>query len=65
MHHPAQCAHPEWQSRADVDPAQALRTRKRFLERCAETGPLVFGTHFAGPTAGRIVRDGAAFRFAV
>jgi glyoxylase-like metal-dependent hydrolase (beta-lactamase superfamily II) len=65
MHHPAQCAHPEWVSRADVDPDLALRTRRRFLERCAATGPLVLGTHFAGPTAGRIVRDGDAFRFAV
>jgi hypothetical protein len=27
--------------------------------------PLVMGTHFAAPTAGYVVRDGAAFRFAV
>jgi len=26
---------------------------------------LVIGTHFAAPTAGRIVRDGAAYRLKV
>jgi hypothetical protein len=26
---------------------------------------LVIGTHFAAPTAGHVIRDGAAFRFAV
>ena len=64
MHHPVQCAHPEWASRADYDAEQARVTRQRFLETSARDGALVFGTHFAGPTAGRVVRDGAAFRFA-
>ena len=27
-----------------------------------ETPTLVIGTHFAGPTAGRLVRDGDAYR---
>ena len=30
----------------------------------ADRPVLVIGTHFATPTAGRIVRDGAAYRFA-
>jgi glyoxylase-like metal-dependent hydrolase (beta-lactamase superfamily II) len=64
MHHPVQCAHPEWASRADYDALQARKTRQGFLESSARDGALVFGTHFAGPTAGRVVRDGAAFRFA-
>ena len=64
MHHPVQCAHPEWASRADYDAEQARKTRQSFLESSARDGALVFGTHFAGPTAGRVVRDGAAFRFA-
>jgi glyoxylase-like metal-dependent hydrolase (beta-lactamase superfamily II) len=63
MHHPVQCAKPEWGSVADVDPAQALATRRAFLERCGDAPVLVVGTHFAGPTAGHIVRKGAAFRF--
>jgi len=30
--------------------------------RYADTPTLVIGTHFAGPTAGRLVRDGDAYR---
>jgi glyoxylase-like metal-dependent hydrolase (beta-lactamase superfamily II) len=63
MHHPSQCAHPEWGSSADVDPEQARRTRRAFLEAHAGRPVLVIGTHFAGPHAGRIVRAGAAYRF--
>lgn len=62
MHHPAQAAHPEWCSAADSDRAQALETRRAFLARYADTPTLVIGTHFAGPTAGRLVRDGDAYR---
>ena len=63
MHHPVQCAEPAWASRFDVDAAAAKRTRLQFLEAHADRPVLVLGTHFATPTAGRIVRDGAAFRF--
>jgi glyoxylase-like metal-dependent hydrolase (beta-lactamase superfamily II) len=65
LHHPVQCAHPEWPSSADVDPELAQRTRRSFLAGCADTPTLVFGTHFATPTAGRIVRDGDVFRLSV
>lgn len=63
MHHPSQCAHPEWESPADSDPELARRTRRAFLERQAARGVRVIGTHFAGPCAGRIVADADAFRF--
>ena len=62
LHHPAQCAHPEWGSSADVDSERAVQTRRSFLARHAGTPTLVLGTHFATPTAGRIVRDGDAYR---
>lgn len=62
VHHPAQFARPQWGSRFDSDPAQADRTRRAFMERYADTPVLVIGTHFAGPTAGRLVRDGDAYR---
>ncbi len=65
MHHPAQCAHPEWRSSADSDGALAEQTRRDFLARYADRPVLVIGTHFATPTAGKIVRDGNAYRFAV
>jgi glyoxylase-like metal-dependent hydrolase (beta-lactamase superfamily II) len=65
MHHPCQIARPEWSSTADSDPLQARCTREWVLNDLAETPTLVIGTHFAGRTAGRIVRDGDAFRLAV
>jgi glyoxylase-like metal-dependent hydrolase (beta-lactamase superfamily II) len=65
MHHPCQIAHPEWASTADSDPEQGQRTRKVMFEQLAGTPVLVIGTHFAGATAGRIVRDGAAYRLDV
>jgi glyoxylase-like metal-dependent hydrolase (beta-lactamase superfamily II) len=65
VHHPCQFARPEWGSSADTDAAQADRTRKAFMARYADTPTLIIGTHFAGPTAGRLVRDGAAYRLEV
>jgi glyoxylase-like metal-dependent hydrolase (beta-lactamase superfamily II) len=62
MHHPCQIAHPDWSSTADSDPAEAQLTRDRMLTHLANAPILVIGTHFAGRTAGRIVRDGGAFR---
>jgi glyoxylase-like metal-dependent hydrolase (beta-lactamase superfamily II) len=62
IHHPCQMAHPEWSSTADVDPRQSAVTRSAFLERYSDRPVLVIGTHFAAPTAGRVVRDGAVFR---
>lgn len=65
MHHPVQCAEPAWAATFDADADLARATRARFLDTHAERDVLVIGTHFAAPTAGRIVRDGAAYRFAV
>jgi len=65
MHHPCQIARPEWSSTADSDPLLARRTREQMLTSLADTPTLVIGTHFAGRTAGHVVRDGAAFRLAV
>jgi glyoxylase-like metal-dependent hydrolase (beta-lactamase superfamily II) len=62
IHHPCQIAHPDWSSTADVDPSTSATTRARFLERYADRPVLIIGTHFAAPTAGRIVRDGARYR---
>ena len=66
MHHPVQIAHPDWAQRADVDPAQARRDAPalpralRRTARCscsARTSP--------GRRAGRLVRDGDAYRLEV
>jgi glyoxylase-like metal-dependent hydrolase (beta-lactamase superfamily II) len=65
MHHPCQIARPDWCASFDTDVSQALATRQSFLAGLADTPTLVIGTHFAGPTAGRIVRDGEAYRLEV
>ena len=65
MHHPCQIARPDWRSTADSDPDHAQRTRERMLRELCDRPVLVIGTHFAGPTAGHIVRDGDAYRLAV
>ena len=65
MHHPVQMAHPEWGSHFDSDYGEAIATRRAFLERYGDKPTLVLGTHFATPSAGRIVRDGSAWRLDV
>ena len=59
-HHPCQLAHPEWASSFDFDPQASTQTRLRVYQEMAASGALMIGTHFAPPTAGRVVRrDGA------
>lgn len=65
LHHPCQMAHPEWSSTADSDPEQAVETRHRMFGELADTPVLMIGTHFTGPTAGHVIRDGSAFRLDV
>src|SRR5262249_62263372 len=52
-------------SPADHAPARAARTRREVFDMLAGTETLLFGTHFATPSAGRVVRDGGAFALVV
>jgi glyoxylase-like metal-dependent hydrolase (beta-lactamase superfamily II) len=65
IHHPCQLAHVGWSSSADFDAAAGIETRRRVFTELEGTPTLVIGTHFAGATAGRIVRDGDAWRLEV
>jgi glyoxylase-like metal-dependent hydrolase (beta-lactamase superfamily II) len=65
VHHPCQMAHPEWAATVDHDHTASTATRRNVFGRLAGTPTLVIGTHFAGATAGHIVRDGDAFRLKV
>jgi len=65
MHHPVQCRYPEWDDNFDNDGPLAKETRRAFCERYADTGTLVFGTHFATPSAGKIAKKDGSFRFAL
>jgi len=62
LHHPCQLARPDWRCSADFDGEAARETRRRMFESLADRPVLVIGTHFATPTAGRVVRDGAVYR---
>jgi glyoxylase-like metal-dependent hydrolase (beta-lactamase superfamily II) len=64
-HHPCQMAHPEWATTFDSDVQAAAATRRKLFAEWADQPILVIGTHYAAPTAGRVKRDGAAFRFEV
>ena len=58
-------AEPDWSSHFDSDAARARATRRAFCQRYADTPVTVLGTHFHHPTAGRIVRHEAGWRFQV
>lgn len=64
-HHPCQLARLDWASTADFDKTAAAETRRRVFAELAGKPVLVIGTHFAGPTAGRVVRDGQSYRLDV
>jgi glyoxylase-like metal-dependent hydrolase (beta-lactamase superfamily II) len=65
MHPPARSLGPQWLSTADADPDAARATRETMLARLADAPTLVIGSHFAGRTAGHVVRDRESFRLAV
>jgi glyoxylase-like metal-dependent hydrolase (beta-lactamase superfamily II) len=65
IHHPAQLAHPEWGSASDYDSSASFRSRTGLLEHCAATRTLLIGSHFAEPSAGRVVHDGEAYRLEI
>lgn len=62
FHHPCQIARHEWATVADFDRDASTETRLRMLEELEASGALMVGTHFAEPTAGRIVRDGDSWK---
>ncbi|MBV1878433.1 MAG: MBL fold metallo-hydrolase [Pseudomonadales bacterium] len=64
FHHPVQFARPGWKDIADVQSEIAEQSRMAFMEQF-EKDTLVLGTHFAAPTAGRIIRDDGFYRFEV
>lgn len=63
IHHPVQIERPDWSSNFDGDPDRARESRRRLLERVADTGTHVLGAHFSGPTALRIASRGDGFDY--
>ncbi len=63
FHHPLQMAKPGWVDMADVESGLAEKTRVEFMQRFGDSETTVLGTHFATPTAGKIVSDGPGYKF--
>ena len=63
FHHPIQLVRPDLPFFADEDPAQASATRIRLLGDHADRETIFFPAHFTGCSAGRVKRDGKAFRY--
>src|SRR5262249_651535 len=62
IHHPVQLSHPHLTSCVDIDPEQAVATRKRLLDDLANTGALLLGTHFPQPSAGTVRSENGRYR---
>ncbi|MEV4742878.1 MBL fold metallo-hydrolase [Streptomyces sp. NPDC049555] len=62
IHHPVQLARPAVGACVDIDPARSEASRRELLDSLADTDTLLLGTHFAPPTAGRVVTHGDAYR---
>jgi glyoxylase-like metal-dependent hydrolase (beta-lactamase superfamily II) len=65
VHHPCQIGEPSWCTEFDENKEEAFATRTALLESVADQPVLVIGTHFPAPTAGRVTRQGAGYRFDV
>jgi glyoxylase-like metal-dependent hydrolase (beta-lactamase superfamily II) len=65
IHHPLQFADLDVVTSFDVDPEAARACRRDVFPDWADGTTLVIGTHFGSPTAGRLRRDGDAYRFDV
>jgi glyoxylase-like metal-dependent hydrolase (beta-lactamase superfamily II) len=54
--------HPDWHVAFDIDPVQAVATRKKFYDMAAAEKALVVGFHFPFPSMGYVEKDGAGYR---
>ena len=63
--HPLHVEHPDWTMVFDRELAEAVATRRQWLERAADDGSLVFAFHFPFPGLGHIVPEGTGFRWSV
>ena len=65
IHHPCQLAQTHWASSFDTDTDKSTETRRMLVDELADQPVLIIGTHFAGPTAGYLKRDGDSVRLDV
>jgi len=63
VHHPVQLIRPELLMPFDGDPEAARDTRLSTLARAVDEELVCFPAHFRDPSAGRVLRDGHAYRY--
>ncbi len=63
VHHPVQLIRHDLPFAFDADAATAKQVRKATLERAADEDLMCFPAHFRRTSAGRVKRDGDAFRY--
>lgn len=61
LHHPIQVYRPEWSSVFSEDPERGCISRKWALNHMADTGALVFSSHFPASSVGRVARTNDGF----
>ncbi|WP_426958058.1 MBL fold metallo-hydrolase [Muricoccus radiodurans] len=59
---PVFMANPEWYPPVDMDPTQAVATRKALLDRVAADRVPIIGYHFPLPATGQVERAGSGYR---
>ncbi len=62
-HYVFELEQPDWYFSGDVNPEQAVRSRRQVLDRAATDKVLVMAGHFAFPGLGHIIKDGEAWRW--
>ena len=62
IHSPLQARYPHLRMLLDEDPAQAVTTRRSFLEGVCDTPTLCCFAHFPSPSTGKVTRWGEGFR---
>jgi len=63
LHHPVQLVRPDLPFFADWDGVLATQVRRRLLDSIADSDTVLFPAHFMGRSAGKVLRDGDAFRY--
>ena len=61
IHHPLQIYAPHWNTQFCRDPEQARATRRGVLQYCADSGSLLFPTHFGRPHVASVSERGGQF----
>jgi glyoxylase-like metal-dependent hydrolase (beta-lactamase superfamily II) len=63
FYHAMQVEHPDWCSQYDLDPAQAIASRKKIYRMAVDDKVLILPAHAPLPGIGHIIWDGASYRW--